>query len=606
MQVVISTSPLPFEVVVSCPVPDGVTVVEALPTIVTVTTFRDGVNGLSAYQIAVNNGFVGTEPEWLSFLEGIDGLSAYDIAVLNGFVGTVPEWLLSLRGPRGDDGVNNTLEMVRAENNIIEGDINADGNTITNVREAVDGSEVVNLQQMIANDQQTLLDAKSYTDENVQNETLEVVRSRDNNIYGNIGANNNTIKDLANAIDPQDPATLNQLDAALQEAKNYADTVSTNTVRWAGYWDASVGTFPATSGIRRGDEYEISVAGTINTIVLEVGDLIRARINSPGQVAGNWSASQGNTQQATETVQGTMKIAAGTTVADTTSLNDSDAVTTKKLWLNFVPSFLLTNWVWDALQTFNVSPRLNTLSPNQYLKSNETKEIITVSSIPATDIGTDTTHRWWTDALATILIGKQNAIGYTPENAINKKSTITASATDYPNGQAVTNALALKQDKGNYRQLIAVNAGNTTHTGTISETVVSSITIGANSLDALCDLFFSYDYGKNSSNANTIKVYLNTSNTLTGATLIASYTSGSNRNGGFFRKMILRGTNLDTQASTASLLVNWPGDILFAATNVVTLNPAINNYILVTIALTNTSDIVTSKRTTLEKLNLTI
>jgi len=181
---------------------------------------------------------------------------------------------------------------------------------------------------------------------------------------------------------------------------------------------------------------------------------------------------------------------------------------------------------------------------------------------------------------------------------------LTASTTVAPSKTAVNTALDLKQDKGNYRKLVAVDAGNTTHTGTLTETIVSSILIPANSLDALCDLFFSYDYGKSAANALTIKVYLNTTNSLTGATLFASYGAGSNRNGGFFRKMMLRGTSLDTQASTATLLTNWPGDLLFAATNVITLNPAVNNYILVTITLSNTGDVFTTKRTILEKLNL--
>ncbi len=58
-----------------------------------------GVDGLSAYEIAVNNGFVGTESQWLDSLQGVsgvDGLSAYQIAVNNGFIGTEEEWLESL------------------------------------------------------------------------------------------------------------------------------------------------------------------------------------------------------------------------------------------------------------------------------------------------------------------------------------------------------------------------------------------------------------------------------------------------------------------------------------------------------------------------------
>lgn len=57
-----------------------------------VVNIEDGP-GLSAYQIALNNGFVGTVEEWIQSLKGD---SAYDIALDNGFVGTEEEWLKSL------------------------------------------------------------------------------------------------------------------------------------------------------------------------------------------------------------------------------------------------------------------------------------------------------------------------------------------------------------------------------------------------------------------------------------------------------------------------------------------------------------------------------
>ena len=70
----------------------------------------DGVDGLSAYELAVIGGFVGTEAEWLESLkgeagtDGLDGMSAYELAVLGGFEGTLEEWLLSLIGATGDKG----------------------------------------------------------------------------------------------------------------------------------------------------------------------------------------------------------------------------------------------------------------------------------------------------------------------------------------------------------------------------------------------------------------------------------------------------------------------------------------------------------------------
>lgn len=50
----------------------------------------DAITGKSAYEIAVINGFKGTETEWLNSLKG---KSAYEIAVDHGFNGTEEDWL---------------------------------------------------------------------------------------------------------------------------------------------------------------------------------------------------------------------------------------------------------------------------------------------------------------------------------------------------------------------------------------------------------------------------------------------------------------------------------------------------------------------------------
>ena len=70
-----------------------------------------GDPGDSAYEVAVANGFEGTEAEWLASLKGesgegvgVAGASAYEIAVENGFEGTETEWLASLQGPTGPQG----------------------------------------------------------------------------------------------------------------------------------------------------------------------------------------------------------------------------------------------------------------------------------------------------------------------------------------------------------------------------------------------------------------------------------------------------------------------------------------------------------------------
>jgi hypothetical protein len=89
------------------------------------TNGTDGEDGLSAYEVAVANGFVGNEAAWLASLvgadgapgadgtngtngtngaDGADGLSAYEVAVSNGFVGDEAAWLFSLIGDDGADG----------------------------------------------------------------------------------------------------------------------------------------------------------------------------------------------------------------------------------------------------------------------------------------------------------------------------------------------------------------------------------------------------------------------------------------------------------------------------------------------------------------------
>ena len=52
------------------------------------------VTGKSAYQIACDKGYVGTESEWAASLKGDN---AYQVAVANGYTGTVEEWLESLK-----------------------------------------------------------------------------------------------------------------------------------------------------------------------------------------------------------------------------------------------------------------------------------------------------------------------------------------------------------------------------------------------------------------------------------------------------------------------------------------------------------------------------
>lgn len=64
---------------------------------------KDGDDGKSAYQVAVDSGYIGTEQQWLSSLRGAAGKSAYDLAVEHGYSGSVTQWLAANK-IQGADG----------------------------------------------------------------------------------------------------------------------------------------------------------------------------------------------------------------------------------------------------------------------------------------------------------------------------------------------------------------------------------------------------------------------------------------------------------------------------------------------------------------------
>ena len=64
--------------------------VKVTPTLLEGSDGVDGINGKSAYQVAVDNGFVGTQEQWL---DSLIGNSAYEEWVANGGVGTFQDFL---------------------------------------------------------------------------------------------------------------------------------------------------------------------------------------------------------------------------------------------------------------------------------------------------------------------------------------------------------------------------------------------------------------------------------------------------------------------------------------------------------------------------------
>lgn len=139
-------------------------------------------------------------------------------------------------------------------------------------------------------------------------------------------------EDLNNLVEAGDTAALNA-------AKTYADSLVIGLVDDRGGYDASANLFPATGGsgtagaILKGDQWEVSVPGTLDGDIVDQGTLIRALVDTPGQTGASWYISNYNTQQATESTRGTARVVAQAELDTTTSTNDIDFITTAKYWV---------------------------------------------------------------------------------------------------------------------------------------------------------------------------------------------------------------------------------------------------------------------------------
>ena len=122
-----------------------------------------GTDGKSAYQLALENGFVGTIQQWLESLKGengedganglngidgrdglngLNGKSAYEIALENGFQGTELSWLESLKGINGTNGSNGTNGIDGKDGK--DGINGTNGSNGTNGVDGKDGKDGIN------------------------------------------------------------------------------------------------------------------------------------------------------------------------------------------------------------------------------------------------------------------------------------------------------------------------------------------------------------------------------------------------------------------------------------------------------------------------------
>jgi hypothetical protein len=152
-----------------------------------------------------------------------------------------------------------------------------------------------------ANDNSTNIATTAYVD------TADALRLRITGADTMTGALNMGTHKINAVVDPtsaQDAATKAYVDAA--------DILKPGTLET--YDPTGTSAFPTTwnsLSIVKGNRFYISVAGTMNTgaVVVQVGDLIEARVNAAGDLAASWAVIQANNVQATTSVIGITALA---------------------------------------------------------------------------------------------------------------------------------------------------------------------------------------------------------------------------------------------------------------------------------------------------------
>jgi hypothetical protein len=198
----------------------------------------------------------------------------------------------------------------------------------------------------------------------------------------------NLTETTSNTKYPSVKATVDGDNATLEAAKVYADSINTNVLRYRGYHDPTgPNVYPTTGGsgtagaIMPGDTWEINPAGG----GYDLGDLIVAKIATPGQTAANWGKTAHNTTQATELARGTAMLATQAEMEDETTSNDIDIITPKKFWFGIAKAVTLP-FTWAAKQIFTSAPRFSSVLLNQYLKVDVNKDLVGVDQIPGGDV----------------------------------------------------------------------------------------------------------------------------------------------------------------------------------------------------------------------------
>jgi hypothetical protein len=206
-------------------------------------------------------------------------------------------------------------------------------------------------------------------------------------------------------------------------------------------------------------------------------------------------------------------------------------------------------------KTFSTAPILSSLTASQILALDASNNIQSLSTSTYPSLTELSYVKGVTSAIQTQIAAKQNTLGYTPYRYINTTSS--------------------------------------TVTGTTAETIMATATISANTFNANDVMKILYEVSKSVTlAATTLRIKINTTNSLSGATTIATYTFAlANAYALIQRSFIISSGNLIGIAFNTSVLTDVAA--VTTASSSTTYNPANTLYLFFTLQLGNTGDSTT-------------
>jgi nitrogen fixation protein len=246
---------------------------------------------------------------------------------------------------------------------------------------------------------------------------------------------------------------------------------------------------------------------------------------------------------------------------------------------------IMNGWELDELHNVYISSVAN----NQGLVYETSTSLWKNKTIDKTFVGLENVDNT-SDANKPVSSAQTTAINAKVADAITDGVTTIA-----PSQNAVFDALALKQNAFGYTPYRFTKTTEIVHTGVLTETILQTILIPANTFANGDFIMFSALISKLANIGNTThNLKINTTNTLVGATLIAiNGFNTSNFFNKFKREFVVNSGNIYGYSSSTSLANDQTQNGTAVTINTATYNLSADLYFFVTCSLSNILDTIT-------------